>query len=141
MKTKITLNLLPDIVKKLDYSAKTEGVNRQDFLEKLVTEKVSKVTLDEEEDFELSTQYIQNYLKESFNGTFWVDIQNKIEKLKPGEETSLKKLVGKDLWAKIKNDTLKRNVGKLFKRFIGTKISGLIVGRMKSNNEQQYERN
>lgn len=104
----------------------------------LPLEAISKLTQIDNDNFELTTQYINNELKHIKGFNFWEDVQKQINHLKQGEETSLKRLVGKEIWLQIHDNTFKRMLGKVFKSNIGIRIFKLKIGRIKSNNEQQY---
>lgn len=135
---KISINLAMETVKKIDFLAAKKKMNRQDYLSKLLTEKFAEVKLIQEECLEASIEYCQANLRKIYKGDFWEHLQTNIDRLKKGDETSLKKLAGKELWKKMGTATFRRTLGKVFKRLQGLRITGLIIGRVKSNNEQQY---
>jgi hypothetical protein len=63
-----------------------------------------------------------------------------IAEMKSGAETSLKKLIGNELWGAL-DDALKRGLGKVFKELVKEgQVPELMLGRKKSNNEQQYNK-
>ncbi len=138
MEKKISVTLPLETIHRIDNSAKSKGLNRQSLLKDILVSAASKLPQTEMANFELTTQYINDQLKYAKGLDFWEDIQKKIKQLTPGEETSLKKLVGKEIWLKIDDDTFKRMLGKVFKSNIDIRVSGLKIGRVKSNNEQQY---
>lgn len=127
MKTQITVRVSEEALKKLAFKARKLGMNRQNFIEKILTEYCAEINL------EKSTKTV-SYVSKAILDL----IRENILKLKLGSEISLKDLVGKEEWGKL-DDPTRRNFGKEFFRGVDNReFSHLKSGRKKSNNEQQY---
>lgn len=125
----ITIRVSDEVVSALNYQASQKGLSRQDLIEQIL---VAATTGIKPNDAYGANTYISESLHQ--------EIQSKIDLLKKGDETSLKRLVGKDQWATLSYIT-RRNFGKEFKELVqGGQYPGLKVGRKKTDNEQQYNK-
>lgn len=125
----ITVRVSDEVVSALNYQASQKGLSRQDLIEQILV--AATTGIKPSDAYEAST-YIPELLQRK--------IQSKIDLLKKGDETSLKRLVGKDQWATLSYIT-RRNFGKQFKELVQDgQYPGLKVGRKKTDNEQQYNR-
>lgn len=126
----VTLRLPKEDVDRLDRMARKRAVTRQTIVEQIVSGAVANVGLEPEQEIE----------GKPLPPSILDAVEENIQKMKPGQEISLKKLVGKQLWMTL-DDPVKRLLGKEFKELvIAGEFPGLAKGRKKGNNEQQYNK-
>lgn len=127
-KIPVTVRLPKAEVISLDRMARAEAVSRQVLIEGIIARAVATFgPLTDAERTALPPTVIRA-------------VESAIQQMKAGEEVSLKKLVGKALWATL-DDPVKRMLGKVFKVLVAdNEFPGLTLGRKKSNNEQQYNK-
>lgn len=127
-KIPITVRLPKSEVTSLDRMARVSAVSRQVLIEGIIAEAISTFgPLSDAERTALPPTVIRA-------------VESSIKRMKAGDEISLKKLVGKELWATL-DDPVKRMLGKVFKVLVAdNEFPGLALGRKKSNNEQQYNK-
>lgn len=125
----ITVRLPDRVLDGLTYLASQRSISRQDLIEEILTQAVPNVpTTGTKEGQKLPLPSVLQR------------IQPKIDALGSGEETSLKRLIGKDEWSRL-DDSVRRNLGKDFKELVKDgHFPGLTIGRKKTNNEQQYQK-
>ena len=127
-RTAITLRLSDDAIARLEHIARSNLVSRQTLMEKTLTDFASTVDMPPKLKWRPLPQPVQEAIDAS------------IGRLKSGVETSLRKLVGHPVWDTLE-DPVKRSLGKEFKELvIAGEFPKLKKGRLKSNNEQQYDR-
>lgn len=128
-KVALTLRLAQDTVARLEYMARLKPVSRQVLMEQILTDAASTTVLVLPM---LERRPLPQAVLDAVNAS--------IARLKLGQETSLKKLVGKTVWGTL-DDSVKRLMGKEFKDLvIAGEFPGIEIGRKKSNNEQQYDK-
>ncbi|ABA87429.1 hypothetical protein Pcar_0168 [Syntrophotalea carbinolica DSM 2380] len=128
-KAQITARVPEVVCQKLNYLASQKGITRQEFIEQVLTEATSGTEVPSS--FQAKT-YVSPEVLET--------IKANIDTLSAGQEIGLKKLVGHELWSELEHST-RRNFGKDFKEMVlSGEISGLSLGRKKTNNEQMYNR-
>lgn len=126
---KISISLNEHTIQLIDSEAMRSGITRQDLVEDMIL--ASTKLFSEPSDHDALS--IQAQTLEM--------IKSKIDKLSCGSEVSFKKLFESEEW-KALSDVQKRNYGKQFKKLVETgQVYGMILGRKKSNNEQQYQMN
>ena len=125
-KSALTIRLSQDAIDRLEHMARLKLVSRHFLIEKILADKASTI--------DILPKLEQRPLPQSI----FEAINTCIQRMKPGEETSLKKLVGNPIWTSL-DDSVKRLLGKEFKKLVITgEIHCLTMGEKKSNNEQQY---
>jgi hypothetical protein len=124
----ITIRLRAGDLVSLDRMARASTLTRQDMIEKIIGEALSAFgPFAEPEGVALPPMVLSA-------------IESRVERMKPGEESSLKKLIGQELWATL-DDPIRRGLGKVFKVLVDSgQFPALKLGRKKSNNEQQYNK-
>jgi hypothetical protein len=127
-KIPITVRLPKSEVAALDRMATAGAVSRQVLIEGIIAQSISTFgPLSEGERTALPPTVIRA-------------VETSIRLMKIGDEMSLKKLVGKELWATL-DGPVKRMLGKVFKVLVAdNEFPGLTLGRKTSNNEQQYNK-
>jgi hypothetical protein len=127
-KIPITVRLPKSEVATLDRMATAGAVSRQVLIEGIIAQAISTFgPLSEGERTALPQSVIHA-------------VESSIKRMQAGDESSLKKLVGKELWTTL-DDSVKRMLGKVFKVLVAEdEFPGLALGRKKSNNEQQYNK-
>jgi Domain of unknown function (DUF1413) len=127
-KIPITVRLPKSEVTSLDHMARVGAVSRQVLIEGIIAEAISTFgPLTDAERTALPPTVVRA-------------VESAIKRMKAGDEISLKKLVGKEVWATL-DDPVKRMLGKVFKVLVAdNEFQGLTLGRKKSNNEQQYNK-
>lgn len=126
MKKPITVRLGKDVLNKLSIIASSEGLTRQDLVERILSEATENIS---ENMAEKTISYVSQEILDL--------VKSNTEQLSVGTETSLKKLVG-DEWEEF-TDATRRVFGKQFRDMVmDGDFPCLEVGRKKSNNEQQY---
>jgi hypothetical protein len=127
-KIPVTVRLPKSEVATLDRMAMAGAVSRQVLIEGIITQAISTFgPLSDAERTALPQSVIHA-------------VESSIKRMKAGDEISLKKLVGKELWATL-DDPVKRMLGKVFKVLVAdNEFPGLALGGKKSNNEQQYKK-
>jgi hypothetical protein len=124
-KIPVTVRLPRSDIAGLDRMATAQSTTRQDLIGTLVREAVAKSGLTSDT---------------ALPPAVLAAVEAGIAEMKSGEETSLKKLIGNELWSTL-DDALKRGLGKVFKELVEKRLlPELMLGRKKSNNEQQYNK-
>ena len=127
-KIALTLRLSQDTIDRLEHMARLKPVSRQVLMEQILTDAASTIGV------------LPKLERRPLPPSVLEAIDASIEQMKLGGETSLKKLVGKDVWETL-DDPVKRLLGKELKDLVmAGEFSGLTKGRKKSNNEQQYDK-
>ena len=127
-KIALTLRLPQDTINRLEHMARLKPVSRQVLMEQILTDAASTIGVLPK----LERRPLPQSVLEAIDAS--------IEEMTLGGETSLKKLVGKNVWETL-DDPVKRFMGKEFKELVmAGECPGLTVGRKKSNNEQQYDK-
>lgn len=127
-KTPITIRLPKSELASLDQMARVGAVSRQVLIESIISQAISAFGPLSDAD------------RTALPPTVVRAVESTIHRMNAGDEISLKKLVGKDVWATL-DDPVKRMLGKVFKVLVAdNEFPGLVLGRKKSNNEQQYNK-
>lgn len=127
-KVPITVRLPKSEVVSLDQISRAQAVSRQVLIEGIITEAIT------------AFGPLKDAERTALPPTVIRAVESSIKRMKAGDEISLKKLVGKELWATL-DDPVKRMLGKVFKVLVAdNEFPGLALGRKKSNNEQQYSK-
>lgn len=128
MKRQITVRLEESVLEKLSYNAAQTGLNRQSYVEKILTDSTETTQVPDSTKF---IPYVSPMIIEQ--------IHTQSGNLDAGTEISLKELVGHPSWDDL-DDTTRKIFGKQFKEMVNDgEFNRLSVGRKKSNNEQQYD--
>jgi len=127
MKKTISIRVNESVANQLSFLALEKGLTRQDFVEMYLNELVSSIKTANK------TKQI-SYVNEDV----YKQIDFSLSKLQPRQTTTLKKLVGPDMWNSF-NKGIKLVFGKEFKVMVEKNLfEGLHIGKKKSNNEQEY---
>ena len=127
MKQAMSVRLTHHTMNKLNIWASSQGLTRQELVEKILTEATMHITKDSADK---TVTYVSNHVLEL--------IKHSAEETKTGSEVSLKNMVGEKEWEEL-TDSIRRVFGKQFREMVAAgDFPELRVGRKRSNNEQQY---